>query len=165
MKNWWHPGSKCYEDLTVGDRFVTVGRTMTETDIQLFAGLSGDFHVYHTNAVEAGGGAFGGRICHGLLSVCVLVGLFRCRLGLFDNIAAIPLGLTKLRLSKPIRPGDTLSAELRVAELRDMPGRPDRGIVVMNVTGLKQDGEAFMECEWTESVARRSWRDQHARAG
>lgn len=165
MKTWWHPGSKCFEELKLGDRFVTVGRTMTETDIQLFAGLSGDFHVYHTNALEAEGGAFGGRICHGLLSVCVLVGLFRCRLGLFDNIAAQALGISKLRLTKPIRPGDTISAELRVAELKDHPEKPDRGIVMMQVKGLNQSGETFMECEWTESVARRAWRDQYARAG
>jgi acyl dehydratase len=163
--NWWHPGSKCFEELSIGDRFVTVGRTMTETDIQSYAGLSGDFHVYHTNEVEASGGAFGGRICHGLLSVCVLVGLFRCRLGLFDNIAATSLGLSKLRLSKPVRPGDTIHAELHVADLKDLLGKPDRGLVVMQVKGVNQDDDTFMECEWTESVARRAWRDQYARAG
>jgi acyl dehydratase len=156
----WHPGSKCFEDLKVGERFTTTQRTMTEADIQTYAGLSGDFHAYHTNEVLAREGAFGGRICHGLLSLSVVSGLFRCRLGLFDGSSLAVLGIGKLRFSKPVRPGDTIRAELEVVDLRAPPARSDCGIVVVAIVGMNDRGEKVLECEWTELVGRRAWREK-----
>src|SRR6266446_4453875 len=94
---WLHPGSKSFDELKVGDRFRTAQRTTTEADIQTYAGMSGDFHAYHTNEVAARAGAFGGRICHGLLSLAVISGLFRSRLGLFDASSWGIRNITKLR--------------------------------------------------------------------
>jgi 3-hydroxybutyryl-CoA dehydratase len=153
---WRHPGNKPFEDLNKGDRFVTAARTMAEADIQNYAGISGDFHAYHTNEVVAREGAFGGRIAHGLLSLSVLSGLFRNRLGLFDSVDTVSLGVSKLRFLKPVRAGDTIHAVLEVADLRESRSHPDSGIVMMQITGTNQDGDKVLECEWTELVGRRS---------
>lgn len=157
---WWHPGSKCYEDYKKGDRFVSPARTLTESDIQTYAGLSGDFHAYHTNELLAREGAFGGRICHGLLSLAVLSGLFRCRLGLFDSAGVASLGISRLRFLKAVRPGDTIHAELEVVDLRESRTKPDYGIVVLRVAGINQRDETVLECEWSEMIGRYSWRDK-----
>lgn len=159
----WHPGSKCYEDFEVGGRYVTPGRTMTEADIQAYAGLSGDFHAYHTDDVVAREGAFGGRICHGPLTLAVMSGLFRSRLGLFDGTGVATLGVTKVRFSKPVRPGDTIHGELEVISRRESRSRPHCGIVVLGVAGYIQNGDQFLECEWTELVCRSAWREQQGR--
>ena len=151
-----HPGSRYFDELKVGDRFDTPGRTMTEADIHTYAGLSGDFHAYHTNEVIAQEGAFRGRICHGPLTLAVVSGLFRSRLGLFDGTGVATLGVTKVRFAKPVRPGDTIRARLEVRETRASGSRPNCGIVVLHVQGTDQWGEEVLACDWTELVARSS---------
>lgn len=157
---WWHPGTKFYEDLSIGDRFVSPARTLHEADIHAFAGLSGDFHPYHMNAVEAEQGDFGGRICHGLLSLSVLTGLFVGRLGLFETTGLTFLGLDKLRYYRPVRPGDTVHAELEVVSMRESRSKPDRGIVTFKLEGRNQKSEVFLDCEWLELMAKRIWKDE-----
>src|SRR2546423_12745667 len=56
-----------FDSLREGDRFVTRGRTVTESDLVGFATLTGDAHPQHTDAVWAASSPFGERIAHGLL--------------------------------------------------------------------------------------------------
>ena len=69
------PRGLYFEDLELGSKIVSVGRTITETDVVNFAGLSGDYNQIHTDetyAVEAG---FKQRVAHGLLVLSVASGL------------------------------------------------------------------------------------------
>jgi acyl dehydratase len=60
-----------FEDYTVGEKFISPARTITETDITLFAAFTGDWHPLHTDVEFAKKTFFGERIAHGMLSLCV----------------------------------------------------------------------------------------------
>lgn len=158
--NWWHPGSRCYDEFTVGERFVTPGRTVAESDIQGFARLSGDYNPLHTNRLVAEKSEFGGIICHGLLSMSLLTGLFMGRLGIFDATGLAFLGMEDLRFLEPVRAGDTIHAELTVASMRESRSKPDFGVIVFGIEGVNQNGVRFLDCEWHEWVARLSWKQR-----
>jgi acyl dehydratase len=158
---WWHPGSKCYDEFKVGDRFVTPGRTVTESDIQAFVRLSGDYGPLHTNDLEAEQGPFGRRVCHGLLSMSMLTGLFMGRLGIFDATGLALLAMENLRFRKPVFVGDTIRAGMQVESMRESKSQPDFGVIVFRIDGIKQDGTCFLDCEWHEWVAKTSWKAQH----
>ena len=64
-----------YDDLEVGDRYQTGGRTITETDLVAFSGLSGDFSAFHTDELTASRSPFGGRVAHGALTLAISTGL------------------------------------------------------------------------------------------
>jgi acyl dehydratase len=161
---WWHPGSKCFEELKVGDRYVTPSRTVSESDIQTFAGLSGDYHPLHTDEIFAQESLLGGRVCHGLLSMSMLTGLFMGRLGLFDTTGLALLALENLRFLEPVRVGDTIHAELQVDTMRESKTKPDFGIVVFRIDGVNQKGERFLDCEWHEWMTRLSWKEKQSAA-
>lgn len=154
---WVHPGTKCFEDLRVGDRFVSPSRTVTEADLHTFAGLSGDYHGLHTDEEFARQSQYGGRICHGLLSLTVLTGLIVCRLGLLETTGLAFLGIDGLRYMHPVRPGDTVHAVMEVQSLRLSRRKPDRGIVDFRLQGINHRGELFLEAIWHQLLATRSW--------
>ena len=64
-----------WEDLNEGDVAVSAGRTITETDVVNFAGLSGDFNWFHVDAVAARDSVFGQRVAHGMLVLSIATGL------------------------------------------------------------------------------------------
>ena len=64
-----------WEDLTEGDVAVSSGRTITETDVVNFAGLSGDFNWFHIDDVAAKESVFGQRVAHGMLVASIATGL------------------------------------------------------------------------------------------
>ena len=67
--------TKSFEDFTPGESFVSPGRTIEAADINLFAGLTGDFYPLHVDEVVAKETRFGGRIAHGPLTFSIAVGL------------------------------------------------------------------------------------------
>src|SRR3970040_3123367 len=64
-----------FEELSVGQEFTSPGRTVTEADIVIFAGLSGDYNVLHTDAEHMKTSIFGERIAHRLLGLGIQQGL------------------------------------------------------------------------------------------
>jgi acyl dehydratase len=137
-----------FDDLDVGDRFETSGRTVTEGDIVAFAGLSGDFNSLHVDAEFAAGTPHGQRIAHGLLVLAIVSGL-STRLPLMKLIEKAILGLAGLECKwvKPAFIGDTLHAVTEIVAKE--PGRkPDRGTLVMKRVALNQRGETLMESTW-----------------
>lgn len=66
-----------FEEIPEGETTETRGRTITETDLVNFAGVSGDFHPLHTDAEHATESSFGQRIAHGLLVLSVAAALAR----------------------------------------------------------------------------------------
>lgn len=130
-----------FEDLSVGDVFTSPGRTITETDVVAFAGLSGDFMELHTNAEYAANSPFGRRIAHGLLGTIVASGLFTrtefvLRLG--THVVAL-LGL-EWAFKGPLFLDDTVHLEVEVTEARETKN-PERGIVIVERRLVNQMGE------------------------
>jgi acyl dehydratase len=158
---WWHPGSKCFDEFKVGDRFVSPGKTISEYDIEAFARLSGDYNPLHTDETAAKQGEYGRRICPHLLPMTILTGLFMGRLGIFDTTGLAFLALENLRFLEPVYIGDTIRAELQVESMRVSQSKPDFGVAVFRIEGLKEKGEHFLECEWHEWIARESWKEKH----
>ena len=141
-----------FEDFAIGDEFITPGRTVTEADVMLFAGLTGDYNRIHTDAEYMKDSAFGERIAHGLLGLALVNGLkYRTD---FDSDGVIAfLGLT-WKFTGPIRFSDTIHALIRIAAKRKT-SKPDRGIMVQSVQVLNQRGEVVQEGEFTSMLKRR----------
>lgn len=100
------------EDLEVG-MSATFSKTITEADIVLFAGVSGDNNAIHINEEFARTTPFGGRIAHGMLTASVISAAVANRL---PGPGAIYLD-QKLSFRAPVRPGETVNATVRVKEL------------------------------------------------
>ena len=130
-----------FEDFQVGAVFETRGRTITETDIVNFAGLSGDFIELHTNEEYARQGPFGRRIAHGALVFSVSTGLMT-QMNLVNDTVLAFYGIDKLRFTNPVFAGDTVRVTKRVTELRAKD--EDRGVVTFETQVLNQSGEPVM---------------------
>src|SRR2546426_4567806 len=143
------PG-RYFEDIQLGEEYESPGRTVTETDIVLFAGLSGDYNVLHTDAEFMKKSIFGERIAHGLLGLAIQSGLFY-RTG--RVYATLALGGLKWKFKGPIKIGDTIRLRTRVASKRET-SKADRGVVIVERTLLNQRDEVVQEGE-TELVVER----------
>ena len=104
---------KYFDEIGVGERFRSRGRTITETDIVQWCALTGDWYVLHTDAHYAAGTRFGQRIAPGLLVVAYAAGL-----GVPSDAPAVVAnyGSNSLRFVAPTFIGDTLHLESEVLE-------------------------------------------------
>jgi acyl dehydratase len=142
-----------YEELVLGDRYQTAPRTVTEADVVAFVGLSGDANPLHTDAEFAKESRFGERIAHGLLGLSICGG-FLSRVGVIDGTAVALLGV-EWRFRGPVLFGDTVKAEIQVAEKRETRN-PDQGIVRFGFVLSNQRDEPVQEGSHTFMVKRRS---------
>ncbi|MGA9770527.1 MAG: MaoC/PaaZ C-terminal domain-containing protein [Blastocatellia bacterium] len=104
---------KYFEDFEVGEEATTAGRTITETDIVNFAGITGDWNEIHTNKELAERGMFKQRIAHGALIFSIATGL-SVRLGQTADTVLAFYGLDRLRFVKPTFIGDTIHVRQKV---------------------------------------------------
>jgi 3-hydroxybutyryl-CoA dehydratase len=102
----------CLEDLTVG-MTARYARTVTEADLVLFAGLSGDSNPVHMNEIYALATPFKGRIVHGMLSASFLSTAIATKLPGPGSIYVSQ----NLKFRAPVRIGDTVEARVTVAEI------------------------------------------------
>ena len=130
-----------FEDFTVGVEHVTRGRTITEADIMLFAGLSGDNTELHTNEAWAAQGPFGRRIAHGLLTLSISSGL-TTRMNLITDTVVAFYGIDKLRFVKPVFIGDTIYVKKTVLDTMAKGGV--MGVVTFDTTVLNQNDESVL---------------------
>jgi acyl dehydratase len=145
-------GRQYYEDIRVGDEYLSPGRTVTEADIVAFAGLSGDYNVLHTDAEFMKASIFGERIAHGLLGLSIASGLgARAVPRPFATLAFLGI---RWRFKGPIKIGDTIKVRLRVTDKRET-SKPDRGIVKIQRVVLNQRGEVVQEGDTEIMVERR----------
>ena len=140
-----------FEDLRVGDEFRSPGRTVTETDIVIFAGLSGDYNVLHTDAEHMKASIFGERIAHGLLGLAIQAGLFTRATQAYATLAFAGL---RWKFKGPIKIGDTIKLRAKVIAKKET-GKPDRGLITLERTVLNQRGEVVQEGETDLIVERR----------
>ena len=141
-----------FEEFVLGQEILSPARTVTETDVVQFAGLSGDYNVLHTDAEFAKSTPYGQRIAHGLLGLSIASGL-AARAGFIEGTAQAFMGLN-WKFKAPIFLGDTIYLRTRVARLRPMPSMGG-GVVVFELTVLNQRDETAQEGEWTLLVKNR----------
>lgn len=145
--------AKYFEDFTVGERYTTYSRTITEADFVIHAGHSGDFFPHHMDAEWCATQEFGGRIAHGMLVLSVAAGMTAFIKEI--NTVAFSYGYDRVRFVKPVYIGDTIHLEGEVARLRDNPKRPERGFVDEDCRVLNQHGEVVVAYTHVSAVDRR----------
>ncbi|MBL0699889.1 MAG: MaoC family dehydratase N-terminal domain-containing protein [Desulfosarcina sp.] len=146
---------KYFEDLQLGDRDQTVGRTITEADIVNFAGLSGDFNPIHMDQAFAEKTLFKKRIAHGILVFSVASGLFtQSEMNTFMKKSVIALMEIKWKFLKPVFIGDTIHLEVKIIEKKET-SKPDRGIVIVKRTVVNQKGDTVQEGDIIMMIRRR----------
>src|ERR1051325_3654724 len=129
---------RAYEEFEVGQRFETPRRTVSDADIDSFAGLTADINPVHMDAVFAAQSGFNGRITPGPMIVGMAFGL-GSRADVMDGtvLALLEIGW---KFVKPVRPGDTISAVFTVLDKREIRA-VDRGVVTLQIDVLNQHGE------------------------
>lgn len=143
-----------FEELHEGDVFKTMSRTITETDIVNFMGVSGIFEELHmsTEYIRTRS-IFGRRVSPGPLTFVVAEGL-AVLAGLLHHTGMAFLEMTDMRMPAPVFCGDTIHVELRVVSKREAK-KPDRGVVTFHHVVRKQTGEVVMEMTKVRLIRRR----------
>ena len=140
-----------YEDLNVGDEHLSTGRTVTETDVISFAGLSGDFNNMHIDEEFAKKTVFGTRVAHGLCVLSIASGLWFT----MPRLATVAfMGLEDWRFSGAVKFGDTISITRKLAEKKEHK-RPSMGLLTFEVNVHNQNEEVVQKGKWVILVQRR----------
>ncbi len=129
---------KPFGQYEVGEIWTSFGRTITESDVVSFAGLSGDFFPLHVDEEYARTTQFGRRIAHGMLVLSISTGLLHFEPGI---IAAF-YGIDHLRFIAPTFIGDTIHLNTTITELQDR--KESQGLVTIKQDILKQTGETVI---------------------
>jgi acyl dehydratase len=140
-----------FDEIELGEEYESPGRTVTEADIVMFAGLSGDYNVLHTDAEFMKKSIFGERIAHGLLCLAIQSGLFSRATAPYATLA---LGGLRWKFKVPVKIGDTIRLRAKVIEKKDLE-QPDRGLIVLERTVLNQRDEVVQQGQTDLIVQRR----------
>ena len=133
---------KYFEEFELDDIRSTKGRTITETDIVIHAGQSGDFFPHHMDEEWCKTQPFKKRIAHGTLIFTIAIGLTADLV----NEVAMTYGYERLRFIKPVFIGDTLKVSVTVKNKTDHK-KPGFGLVTELVEATNQHQELVMVCE------------------
>jgi acyl dehydratase len=131
-----------YEDYQIEASRLTLGRTITETDIVLHAGQTGDFFPHHMDAEWCKSQDFGQRIAHGTLIFSVGIGMTA---GVM-NPQAFSYGYDRLRFVKPVFIGDTIRVRVTIADKQAYPKKPTYGLVTEQVEVINQRDQVVLAC-------------------
>ncbi len=131
-----------FENYIEQDTRLTGGRTITEADIVIHAGQTGDFFPHHMDAEWCKKQPFGQRMAHGTLIFSVAIGMTA---GLI-NEQAFTYGYEHLRFVRPVYIGDTITVQITIREKRAYK-LPEKGIVVESITVHNQQGDVVMVCD------------------
>jgi acyl dehydratase len=140
-----------YEDFEIGERRQTLGRTITEADIVIHAGQTGDFFPHHMDAEWCATQDFKKRMAHGTLVLSIGIGMTASDI----NPRSMSYGYDRLRFIKPVFIGDTLRVVATIKEKRPHPKRATHGYVAELVEMINQAGETALVCEHLYLVERR----------
>lgn len=145
----YRPRGRYFEEFEVGQKIITAGRTITESDVVRFAGLSGDYNQIHTDADYAAGWMFGERIAHGLLVLSIATGL-AVQTGMIEG-TVLAFRELEWKFSRPVMLGDTVHVEIEVVETKAL-SRLGGGNVTMKVSVLNQRDEVVHRGQWVMLV-------------
>jgi acyl dehydratase len=140
-----------FEDYEIGFTRRSFGRTITEADIVMHAGQTGDFFPHHMDAEWCGTQDFKQRIAHGTLILSVGIGMTATTI----NPRSMSYGYDRVRFIRPVFIADTITVTAKIAQKRDHPKRTTHGIVVEAVDITNQRGETVLACEHLYLVERK----------
>jgi len=133
---------KFFEEYRTGETRETTGRTITESDIVLHAGQTGDFYPHHMDVEWCKTQPFGQRLAHGTLIFSVAIGMTAGTI----NEESLTYGYDHLRFLRPVFIGDTIRVKVTITDKRPHK-QPDKGMVVEGVEVINQHGKPVMVCE------------------
>ncbi|MEM6884326.1 MAG: MaoC/PaaZ C-terminal domain-containing protein [Verrucomicrobiota bacterium] len=139
-----------FEEYEIGYSRKSSGRTITETDIIMHAGQTGDFFPHHMDVEWCKTQDFKRRIAHGTLVFSIAIGNTAEDI----NPVAMSYGYDRLRFIKPVHIGDTLTCSATITEKRDHK-RPEYGFVVERVEAVNQYGDTVLVCDHLYLVQRK----------
>ncbi len=130
-----------FEDYEIGTARLTTGRTLTETDVVLHAGQTGDFYPHHMDREWCATQPFGRRLAHGTLVLSVAVGMTAGMV----NPRAMSYGYDRIRFVRPVFIDDTITVTAEIVAKHDHPKAPERlGRVDERLSVENQDGEIVL---------------------
>jgi acyl dehydratase len=142
-----------WEQLSAGQRFRTLNRTVTETDLVVFTGVTGMLEVIFTDKTfGAEGGAIQGQFVPAALTYSLIEGLICQTMIQGTGLAMLEL---KKKILAPVRVGDTIHGEIEVTSVRPT-SKGNRGIVVSKIEIKNQRGEVVISYEAIRMLAGRS---------
>lgn len=133
---------KHFEEFELNSIRNTGGRTVTEADIILHAGQSGDFFPHHMDEEWCKTQSFGQRIAHGTLIFTIAIGLTADLV----NEVSMTYGYERLRFIKPVFIGDTLKVKVTVTDKKEHK-KPGYGLITELVECFNQHSDLVMVCE------------------
>ena len=143
--------SMYFEDFEIGMKWKSPRRTVTETDIVNFAGISGDFNPLHTDDEYTKNTVFKKRIAHGALTFAIMTGLID-RVGLIRESVIAFYGVDRLRFTNPVYPGDTIMVNSEVVDKRD---KANAGLITLHNEVVNQKKEIVLVCDTKFLVKKR----------
>ena len=141
-----------FEEYAIGFTRRSFGRTITEADVVMHAGQTGDFFPHHMDAEWCATQDFKQRIAHGTLILSIGIGMTATTI----NPRSMSYGYDRVRFIRPVFIADTITVTARIKEKRDHPKRKTHGIVVEAVDIANQRGETVLACEHLYLVERKS---------
>ncbi len=146
------PTGLYFEEFEIGQTFDTVGRTISEADVNAFAALTGDYNPLHIDEQFAAASRWGGRIAHGLCTLAMATGLFS-RLGVIEGTAEAFLSMDT-QFHDVVRLGDTIRVVTRVTRKRELPGQA-AGVVAFEAHTYNQHGRLVQRGTWSAIIRKR----------
>ena len=142
-----------FDEIEVGDTQITRGRTITETDVVNFCGLSGDFNWFHVDKVAAEESVFGQRVAHGMLVASIATGL---QVGQMEPKIATAafMALKEWQFRGAVFFGDTIRVKRTIGEKSEHKN-PAQGFVIYNIEVLNQDDKVVQKGQWNMLIRRR----------
>lgn len=139
---------KYFEEFDIGGKFVSPGKTVTDTDLTLMVGLCRYAHPMFLDDEFARTTVFGKRILPGVQTISLMQGLAESS-DAWDITAVVGMvGLDNAKFKAPVVAGDTLKVEVEIINKMELK-KPDKGLIVFKQTCLNQRGESVVEVELT----------------
>jgi len=142
-----------YDDLKHKDEFITRGRTISDSVVTNYAGVSGDFGDIHLDREIGKTTIFGKNIAHGLCVLSVASGLV-VQTGILNKTIAF-YGIQNWSFTKPVFFDDTIKVKILVLDKKES-SRKDRGLIVFGINILNQRDEVVQRGEWSVMLSRRT---------
>lgn len=145
---------KALEDFHEGECITLPEYRVTAAEIIEFASRY-DPQYYHLDPAAARASQFGGLIASGWMTTAIFMRM-QCDAFILNSTCIVAPGVDEIRWLKPVRPGDVLSGEVLVREVRPSHSKPDRGAVYADAVVVNQKGEKVMTLRTTAIFARRN---------
>jgi acyl dehydratase len=141
----YQPRGHYFDQFEIGQQLVTAARTITESDIVNFAGMTGDYNQIHTDAEFAANDTFGQRVAHGMLVQSIATGL-AVQSGIIEG-TVLAFREQSAKFSLPVFIGDTVHVKLEITEKKALP-RLGGGNINMKYAIYNQHGKAVQRGDW-----------------